>query len=282
MEKKSSRADHNHQNKIALINDFTGFGRCSIAVQLPIISMMRVQCCALPTSIFSNHTGFEHFFYTDYTANMPQYIEQWQGLDLHFKGICSGFLGSAEQIEIVSSFIREFKREDTVTVIDPVMGDYGRPYPTYTPQMCERMIDLVRYADIVVPNVTEACILTGTSYKDRWTTRELCALAEKISLIGPEKVVITGIMQKTYVSNLCYEKGQGIELIRTHRVGSSRSGTGDIFAAIVAADAVNGVEFTESVRKASKFIKKCIQRSIEMDLPLTDGVCFEELLHTLK
>ena len=280
--KERVMANHNHQKKIALINDYTGFGRCSVAVQLPIISMLKVQCCALPTSIFSDHTGFESFFYTDYTDNMQAYIEEWKKLQLHFKGICTGFLGSAQQIQIVSQFIRDFKKEDTITVIDPVMGDYGKEYPTYTEEMCSQMIELVRYADIVVPNVTEACILTGTPYKEKWTTRELLTLAEKIGEIGPEKIVITGIPQKTYVSNFCLEKGKGYELIRTHKIGSSRSGTGDIFSAIIAADAVNGVEFTQSVRKASKFIKKCIQRSIEMDLPLTDGVCFEEELYTLK
>nr|WP_178630075.1 pyridoxamine kinase [uncultured Mediterraneibacter sp.] len=274
--------NHNHQKKIALINDFTGFGRCSIAVQLPIISMLKVQCCSIPTSIFSNHTGFESFFFTDYTPNMEVYMKEWEKLDLQFKGICTGFLGSAEQIQIVSEFIGKFKGEDTVVVIDPVMGDYGKPYATYTEQMCREMIHLVRYADIVVPNVTEACILTGTPYKEKWTTKELYVLAEKIAEIGPEKVVITGIPQKTYVSNLCYEKGKGHEMIRTHKIGNSRSGTGDIFSAIISADAVNGVEFTKSVRKASKFIKQCIQKSIEMEIPLTDGVCFEELLYTLK
>jgi len=130
--------NHNHQKKIALINDFTGFGRCSIAVQLPIISMMKVQCCPLPTSIFSNHTGYEHFFYTDYTDNMNAYMQEWKRLDLQFKGICTGFLGSAKQIQIVSDFIRQFKENDSIVIIDPVMGDYGKPYPTYTDEMCKK------------------------------------------------------------------------------------------------------------------------------------------------
>lgn len=274
--------NHNNQKKVALINDFTGFGRCSIAVQLPIISVMKIQCCAIPTSIFSNHTDFEHFFYSDYTSNMQPYMKEWERLSLQFNGICTGFLGSVEQIEIVSEFIRKFGKKDTVVVIDPVMGDYGKPYATYTKGMCQNMIQLVRQADIVVPNVTEACILTGTPYKERWTTRELCQMAEKISQTGPEKIVITGIPQKTYVSNFCYEKGKGYQMIRIHKIGNSRSGTGDIFSAIIAADAVHQVEFVESVRKASKFITKCIQKSMEMEIPLTDGVCFEEVLHTLK
>ena len=102
---------HNNQKKIAIINDISGFGRCSIAVSLPIISHMRIQGCMLPTSIFSNHTGFESFFYDDYTDKMTPYMQEWKKLDLHFNGICSGFLGSKEQIEIVKKFFKEFKTE---------------------------------------------------------------------------------------------------------------------------------------------------------------------------
>ena len=105
--------NHNQQKKIALINDFTGFGRCSIAVQMPIISMLKVQCCAVPTSIFSNHTAYEDYYFTDYTSNMEAYIEQWKKLDLKFEGICTGFLGSAEQIRIVSEFIQYFRDENS-------------------------------------------------------------------------------------------------------------------------------------------------------------------------
>ena len=101
-----NQTDHNRQNKIAVINDFSGFGRCSIAVSLPIISQLRIQCCAVPTSVFSNHTGFKEYFFEDYTHNMEEYISNWKKLDLRFKGILSGFLGSRKQIEIVQDFIR--------------------------------------------------------------------------------------------------------------------------------------------------------------------------------
>ena len=117
---------------------------------------------------------------------------------------------------------------------------------------------------------------------DNWSKKELDTLAEKLSSIGPEKIVITGIQQGKYVANFCYEKNKASYMIRTVKVGTQRSGTGDIFTSIIAADAVNGVDFHTSVRKASIFIKKCILKSIELDIPLTDGVCFEELLTTLK
>jgi pyridoxine kinase len=145
------------------------------------------------------------------------------------------------------------------------------------------MKQLVCYADILTPNLTEACILTDTAWHDgKWKLAEIAQLAEKLSAMGPQKVVITGINQGEFIANYCYERGQEAKILRSHRVGTSRSGTGDLFSAIIAADAVNGVPFRDSVRKASRFVKQCIERSIEMDIPLTDGVCFEELLYKLK
>ncbi|MCD8323536.1 MAG: pyridoxamine kinase [Clostridiales bacterium] len=275
------KESHNNQKKIAVVNDFSGFGRCSIAVALPIISVMKIQCCPLPTAIFSDHTGFDSYFFDDYTSKMAPYMAEWKKLDLQFDGICTGFLGSVEQIELVEGFLREFTGEKTIVLIDPVMGDYGKPYETYTMEMCREMRHLVRYADILTPNLTEACILTDTPYKEKWRVAEITAMAEFLSAMGPEKIVITGIPQGGFVANLCFERGKEVRVRRTHRVGTSRSGTGDIFAAILAADAVNGVPFGDSVKRASAFIKRSIISSIERDIPLTDGVCFEEHLARL-
>ncbi|MDO4522092.1 MAG: pyridoxamine kinase [Eubacteriales bacterium] len=275
-------SSHNRQKKIAVINDISGFGRCSIAVSLPVISKLKVQCCPLPTAIFSNHTGFDHFFFDDYTARMPEYIAHWERLGLEFSAIYPGFLGSKEQIAIVIDFIRRFRRPGTLVVIDPVMGDYGKPYATYTPEMCQEMRRLVEYADILTPNLTEACILTDTPYREKWTRREIAELAHRLMERGPKKVVITGIVQGEFIANFVCEAEGEEHFLRTIRVGTQRSGTGDIFASIIAADAVNGVDFAVSVKKASNFVKRCIQRSIELEIPVTDGVAFEEVLDELK
>lgn len=272
---------HNRQKKIAVINDLSGFGRCSIAVSLPVISKLKVQCCPLPTAIFSNHTGFAHFFFEDYTEKMSEYADNWARLGLEFSGIYSGFLGSEKQIDIVARFIERFRTEQTIVVIDPVMGDYGKAYPTYTAGMCSRMKQLVKYADILTPNLTEACILTDTPYKEKWRKKEIREMARRLMAQGPSKVVITGITQGGYIANyVCAADCD--HFLRTIRVGTQRSGTGDIFASVVAADAVNGVEFAASVKKASNFVKKCIQKSIDLDIPMTDGVAFEEVLDYLK
>ena len=275
-------SEHNHQKKIALINDITGFGRCSVAVELPIISMMKVQCCVIPTAILSNHTGFNSFYFDDYPPKMESYIEQWKNLNLAFNGICSGFLGSQSQISIVSDFIRDFSDKDTVVIVDPVMGDNGRKYSTYTDEMCDMMKQLAGQAHILTPNLTEACILTDTEYTEKWHEKDIIILGERLLSLGPEKIVITGIQQGSLIANYCCTENDKGRFIKVKKTGQQRSGTGDIFTSIIAADAVNGIDFYSSVRKASQFIKQCIIHSDKMAIPLTDGVCFEEILHTLK
>lgn len=271
------------QKKIAVINDISGFGRCSTTVMLPIISYMGVQCCPVPTAILSNHMGYPNYYMDDYTDRMEEYIENWRKLRLRFDGIATGFLGSVEQISIVKQFVRTFAKEDAIVIVDPVMGDHGKLYSTYTEELCAQMKELIKLADITTPNLTEACKLADIPYQDgSWRKKELCEMAERIVAFGPSRVVITGIPQGGFIANYVYEKGIEPQIIRTHRVGAERSGTGDVFSSIIAADGVNGVPFGKSVRKASGFVKKCILHSIEREIPKTDGVCFEEILYRLK
>ncbi len=177
-----------NQKKIALINDITGFGRCSIAVSLPIISALKVQCCFIPTAILSNHTGFNNFFFEDYTPKMREYVNNWETLGLNFDGICTGFLGSKEQIKIVIEFLEKFKTKDNIVLIDPVMGDYGKLYSTYTDEMCKEMQNLIKYADVLTPNLTELCRLLDLPYPNETPTHEeLYSLCERLSLEGPSK-----------------------------------------------------------------------------------------------
>ncbi len=271
------------QKKIAAINDLTGFGRCALTVAIPVISHMKLQCCPVPTSVLSNHTGYEEYFFDDYTDKLPEYLSMWRKLGLKFDGIMSGFLGSEGQIAMVETFIREFRREDTVVVIDPVMGDHGEIAGTYTEKMCSEMKKLISLADIITPNLTEACRLTDTPYRERgWKKAELFEMARKLHEMGPGRVVITGIPQGEFIANYMYQDKRDPELIRTCREGEERCGTGELFAAVIAADAVNGRPFATSVRKASLFIKKCMVKSMELGIDRKNGVCFEEILDNLK
>ena len=269
---------HNHQKKIAVVNDFCGFGRCSIAVSLPIISALKIQCCPLPTSVFSNHTGYESFYCTDYTEHMEAYFNEWKKLDINFEGILTGFLGSPEQIGIVRKFLQEFKKDDTLTVIDPVMGDNGKLYQTYSEELAQQMSTLVSYADILTPNLTEACILTNTEYQENMSEDGLCEISKKLCDMGAKAVVISGLERGEFLENFIFESGKEAQIIRQRKIGSCRAGTGDVFSSIVAADVVNGLSLFEAVKHASEFISMALCRTEELGLPKTDGICFEEFL----
>ena len=270
------------QKKIAMVNDLSGYGRCSLTVAIPILSAMKVQCCPIPTSILSNHTGFPVYFFDDYTEKMGEFIHKWKELELTFDGIVSGFLGSEAQIEIVMDVIRQFGQEDTKVIIDPIMGDHGETYATYTPAMCSRMKELVCLGDIVTPNLTEACILTGREYRDEgWHRTELLAMAEEIREMGPSGVIITGVKEGAYLTNVIAERGKEGAFCRSMRVGRERPGTGDVFSAIVAAEAVKGASLTDAAKKAARFVKRCILKSEELNVPVQNGVCFEEVLSEL-
>ncbi len=276
-----------YQNRIAVVNDFTGFGRCSLTVEIPVISSLGVECCPLPTSILSNHTAFSSWFLDDYTKKMPLYLEEWKKQAVSFDGILIGFLGSEQQIEIVKQMIREFPKRNghkTLVIVDPIMGDHGKRYATYTEEMCRQIRQLIEAADILTPNLTEACILTDTPYKENgWHFLELSKIAERLLEMGAKKVVVSGITMGQFIGNLVCEKGKGeMKLFRSKRIGTERCGTGDIFSSILAADAVNGVQFENSVKKAMKFVKDCILLTEQFSVPETNGVCFEYLLKKLK
>ena len=273
---------HNHQKKAAVINDFSSFGRCSLAVALPILSAMKIQCCPIPTSLFTNHTGFDSFYWTDFTAHMPAYADEWEKLGLKFDAIETGFLGSVDQINIVKDFLCRFKGENTVVVVDPVMGDYGKLYPTYSMELARAMNDLVEYADIMTPNLTELCVLTDTPYQDSFSRDTLYEMCYRLSSRGPEKIVVSGlVLDENTLGNFVFQRGQAARMLTREKIGPYRSGTGDVFASIITGCAVRGMELVESVGKASDYITKTIRRTVELDIPTTDGICIEEYLNEL-
>ena len=223
----------------------------------------------------------------DYTDRMEAYIENWKKLGLTFDGIATGYLGSVRQIAIVKRFIREFSEENTLVLVDPVMGDHGRLYSAYTAELCTELRELVALSDIITPNLTEACYLLDIPYRERgWTRKELFTMAERLSAMGPSKVVITGIVQGEFIANYVYVKSEEGEpkarFSRIHKADAERCGTGDVFAAVIAADAVNGIPFDKSVKKAATFVKQCIEEAVKWKTPSTDGVPFEEILYKLK
>ncbi len=268
------------QKRMALINDITGFGRCSIAVMVPIISAMKIQPVVIPTAILSTHTQFPIYYFDDYTSKMKDYIQTYKDLNLEFDAIATGFLGSKEQVDIVIDFIQTFKHKDVFVLVDPVMGDHGKLYATYTPQMCGKMKELVQYADLMTPNLTELVTLLDLPYPTKLPTfDELEQMCEKLSVQGPQHIVVTGIpFNQKQILNFIYNKNEDYQIVMVDRIGDDRSGTGDVIASIIAGSYLNHYSFYQSVKRATKFASKCIALCEEMQVPRHYGLCFEEYL----
>jgi pyridoxine kinase len=273
--------NHNLQKKAAVINDFTSFGRCSLTVTIPILSALRVQCCPVPTAIFTNHTDYPSYAWTDYTEHLDDYICQWSRLGLRFDAIATGFLGSIPQVDFVKRFLHAFHDERTQVVVDPVMGDHGRLYATYNQDLANAMRSLLDVADILTPNLTEACALAGWPYNSEMTDGELADLCGELSGHHNARIVISGISRGDDIINFVHEPGQATALLPQRRIGTERCGTGDVFSSVIVADAVNGIPFVESVRRASAFVAKAVTRTMELGLPEADGLAFEDVLEDL-
>lgn len=265
--------------RLAMINSFAGFGRCSTTVSLPVISAMGVQVCPVPTSVLSNHLAYPKHSFLDFTPHMNEYLKVWKELAFTFDGLYCGFLGNVDQIKVVKDFIDSFAPK--FFLLDPVMGDNGRTYSSVTVQHVAALRKLLRMATLITPNLTEACLLSDMPYHEgAFSDRELRTLCEQLASICSGDIVITGIPGEASVKNIIWQKGTYTTL-ETPLAGGSHHGTGDIFASILAADSLFGRDLVSSVKKAADFISTCIAGSEEAGVPEKEGVLFEKYLHYL-
>ena len=271
--------------RVAAIHDMSGFGRCSLTVAIPILSAMGIQCCPLPTTFLSTHTGgFEGFTFLDMTDELPKVAAHWKSLGLGFQAVYSGFLGSERQIAIVEDFLREFRGSDTVAVIDPVMGDHGEVYQTYTPAMCAGMARLAELADVITPNLTETALLLGIPYGELPVGEAGCReIVERLSLDGRRSVVLTGASTAPELTGaMCFDARTGrTEAVQTRRVPQEFHGTGDVFASVLTGALVQGASLPDAARQAVDFVRACAERTDRAGIPMREGVEFEPLLGLL-
>ena len=271
--------------RVAAIHDMSGFGRCSLTVAIPILSAMGIQCCPLPTAFLSTHTGgFEGFTFLDMTDELPKVAAHWKSLGLEFQAVYSGFLGSERQIAIVEDFLREFRGADTAAVIDPVMGDHGEVYQTYTPAMCAGMARLAELADVITPNLTEAALLLGVPYDALPAGEAGCReIVERLSLDGRRSVVLTGASTAPELTGaMCFDAKTGrTEAVQTRRVPQEFHGTGDVFASVLTGALLQGASLPDAVRQAVDFVRACAERTAKAGIPMREGVEFEPLLGLL-
>ena len=283
--------------KIAVLNDLSGMGKCSLTAAIPVISVMGIQACPLPTAVLSAQTGFPSYYCDDYTDRMDAIMEEWKKMDFYPDGIYTGFLADARQADKAVEFIEQFAKEDTKILIDPVMGDNGEEYPIYTEALCEKMRFLVRRATVITPNLTEALLLLYGAQRAHVLWKELSLMDEERLLkftesTGKElskefdtEVVITGIdlparENHQEMGNLICKDGVQT-WVSTVKEGGSYAGTGDLFASVLSAGMVKGMDTVDSVRKAVKFLSKGIHDAVLEGTDRNEGICFERYLSEL-
>lgn len=267
---------------IAVINDISGFGKCSLSVSLPIISALGLECNPLPTAILSNQTGFNSYHCVDFTENMTSFIDVWKQQNVKFDAILTGYLASEKQVDIILDFIDCFG-ENSLVFVDPVMADDGVLYDTYDDKLCEKVKVLTKKADIISPNLTELCILCGVDYKEIITEKSLDKiqkLAHSLLSDTTKTVIVTGIKKDDEIINLFVRKDR---MGTTHRklLNGSYSGTGDIFSSIVCGALTKGMDIIDAVNLATDFIY-CSIKNTPTDLSYEpDGVNFQNHLEML-
>lgn len=272
-------------------------GKCSLTAAIPVISVMGIQACPLPTAVLSAQTGFPSYYCDDYTDRMDAIMEEWKKMDFYPDGIYTGFLADARQADKAVEFIEQFAKEDTKILIDPVMGDNGEEYPIYTEALCEKMRFLVRRATVITPNLTEALLLLYGAQRAHVLWKELSLMDEERLLkftesTGKElskefdtEAVITGIdlparENHQEMGNLICKDGVQT-WVSTVKEGGSYSGTGDLFASVLSAGMVKGMDTVDSVRKAVKFLSKGIHDAVLEGTDRNEGICFERYLSEL-
>ena len=267
------------QKKILALHDLSGFGRSSLVPIIAVLSAAGHQCVPLPTAVFSTHTAIPNWVTTDLTDAMQGTIDQYDALGLRFEAVYAGFLGSERQIDRVREAAERLRAKDGLTLIDPVMGDNGEVYQTYTPAMCIRMRELCDLADLITPNTTEAAILLGRDPAEKPRSADeawewLYGLRETYHA----DIVLTGLdfVEGRVGSGCLSADGGAMNLHR--RIDRYYPGTGDLFAAAMLGALLNGEKLTDACRGAGEFVKDCIAYTAAQDTDPMHGVQFEKLL----
>lgn len=275
--------------RVVTIQDISCLGKCSLTVALPIISAMGVETAIIPTAVLSTHTMFENFTFRDLTDEIVPISNHWKQEQFRFDAIYTGYLGSLEQIDIIKDFFKDYKTEENIIFVDPVMADNGKLYPAFDMAFAREMAGLCASADIIVPNITEACLMTETDYKTQYDEAYIKELLVKLKGLGTKKaVILTGVNLKkgrTGIAGLYAESGEYFYYDH-EKVDTSYHGTGDIFASTTVGALMNGKSLPASLKIAADYTLSCIRETLTDSKETWYGVNFEtvipQLIESLK
>lgn len=291
--------------KLALINDLCSVGRCSLSIQIPVVSTLGLTACPIPTAVLSNHTAFPHVSSTGLGEVMEERLETLSENDIHFDGILIGYLGDCTDLRAMEAYIEDEKKRNPAlkVILDPAMADHGRLYRGMTEEHIEAMRALCRKADLICPNLTEAAFLADFDYAGLKETLDRCtsdatrgmvmhALLSELHHLTNGQIIVTGVeaYAETAVDtattpealiNVVSEADGDLRFVEHARTGDARPGTGDLFSAIVASLCLRGEMLENATRRSADFVALCIRHSEEEQVPVVYGVQFEDILTAL-
>ncbi|MBR3289297.1 MAG: pyridoxamine kinase [Clostridia bacterium] len=273
--------------RVAAINDLSGLGRCSLTAAIPVLSALGIQPCPVPTAVLTNQTGFASYHLWECEKVFETFTCEWKRRGVRPDGIFTGFLTSEAQAEAVQAFIREFRTEDTLVLIDPVMADDGQRYGLFSESFCERMRKLALCADVLTPNLTELCLLTGADFAEQIAHANepdyldrIAALGDRLIAQGVSAVLVTGVHVGDLVYNVVCEKERRA-FVPSPCLGGSYSGTGDLFAAATGGLLLHGFSAEQATRLTAHFLEASLADTVAAGTDRHEGVCFEPYLHLL-
>lgn len=287
--------------RVLTVQDISCVGKCSLTAAIPVISAMGIEVCPLPTAILSNHTAFSSFSFLDLTDKIPEILNEWKKQGFHFDAIYTGYLGSIKQIDLVHKILDEFAQNDTLVVIDPCMADNGKLYTGFSQDFVQQMAKLCGRANVILPNMTEACFLVNQDYDIFTHTNEsITKLMEKLLSLGANHVVLKGVDFSSDKIGVAYYSQKnnndsrnliGKSIIENsiddmkiyfhHRYDENFHGTGDLFASVVTGALVLKKDIKEAVEIACDFIQESIEWTLSNPNYNWYGVEFESALKNL-
>ena len=263
--------------RILTVQDISGVGKCSATVALPVISAMGVECAVMPTAVLSTHTMFQGFTFCDLTAELPAMAKHWKEQALSFDAIYTGYLGSFDQLAVVERLFDDFRTEGNLMVVDPVMGDNGKLYPGFSEEFALAMGKLCGKADLIVPNLTEACFMLGIPYLTSYTKEQICDLLRRLAALGAPQVALTGIAFTEDKTGVAYynASADSFYFYEHERMAQSFHGTGDLFASTTVGGLMRGLSATEALTLAADYTALTIKTTMEDPDHVDYGVSFE-------
>ena len=276
---------YNPIKKVAAVHDLSGIGRVSLTSVIPILSSMGAQVCPLPTAVLSSHTQYPDFYKVDLTEHLLPFINHWKRLELKFDAIYSGYLASAAQVEIVEHLIDSFYQKDLLVVVDPVMGDNGSRYASLGKDLVEEMKRLIKKADIITPNLTEAALLLDEPYNEEIEQEAVKDWLVRLSEKGPRTVIITSAPEnpkKKSTSVIAYESiTRRFWKVSCHYLPANYPGTGDSFTSVLTGALLQGDSLPIALDRAVQFISYGVRATFGHSYDTREGIMLERILKNL-